>query len=747
MPLNMTPEERRRKAPQVGDRVTAVSIIHDNRTSVQRGESGQVSRRLATSDGHGYEDIEVRWDSGAITITSMQVWDQFLKKAGTSYSGWMGSMFGGGSEPRIGDTVKAIATMGAIGEHRVTIDDVGKVQTIAADRYGTQQMHIVWKVHGSSMSYGPPMPIPFAEWRQWIKKVNLDELDLEEKIKRAGMCSVLSGIVTHLFALGLIVWYFGPTDWTDDKVKKLSLWTILPVVSVLPWVPALSMKKELAIPGLMSLVAVCLVAGMLTVTHCFIFPRSQALHPLAQVPDRLVNVTHHAATNALVCWSDNTRVSTFNSFMRTETRQSTGVDVQSAAGIAFSSMVSPIVPLAVGAVFYFMFIGEFDVFWFAPMRSKTVAVDILDCIVMWDTVFAHDPYFVFEDTSVGIAFSWVFLPIVGVWWLLATFQLKWEFQKTSAESETLPGGISHNAAQQHLWRGMSLGLNFSFLALRIFLRVKAQYCAPIMMLKNCTIWIPNIFPKDKKIGEGSIYEKVHSLTAEVRDYRRTLEDIMRRTKTSLEDDRRRYEMNKNGHHGGGAYGGGGGYNSGSNSPSYELDKMIEGREKLTGRQGFLVPGGQLYQRIQTALDYCNDKTDIKSRRNSVASPEELKAKVQSHLESIQSEVKCVSTETDIIFKKMEQTRRNGGSGGQSSGGYGGGGGGDTAGDAGYISLLHDTLGVIKQDTLKILELHRDKEILRGGDPHGSYEDRLGSAGYDDRHGNIGIGDHGGRGRF
>jgi hypothetical protein len=243
---------------------------------------------------------------------------------------------------------------------------------------------------------------------------------------------------------------------------------------------------------------------------------------------------------------------------------------------------------------------------------------------------------------------------------------------------------------------LSTSLNLSFLAFRAFMRWKAEYSQPILMMKNAVIWIPALWPKDRrnlnKQDEGSLYEKVHVLSAEVKDYRATLESVMRFAQKSLEEDRRRKEDQmrfRNISAGIGGFGGGH-----ARSSTYDLEKIIEGRQKLTGNQGYLANGGQLYNRIQQALDYANEKQQsMMSRRGSIVAPEELKAKFRSHVESIESEVKCVKTETDIIFQKLERAKKEGGA----------------DNDASHIEALHASLNSIKEETLRTLEAHRDKE--------------------------------------
>merc|ERR1711977_488508 len=94
----------------------------------------------------------------------------------------------------------------------------------------------------------------------------------------------------------------------------------------------------------------CLVAGFLTLHHCFILPKTETLNPIAMVPSSLYNETTRASINALVCWSQDSHAATFNKFLEDEAKESTGVELaqrsaQAFLGVPFSSMMSPWIPL------------------------------------------------------------------------------------------------------------------------------------------------------------------------------------------------------------------------------------------------------------------------------------------------------------------------------------------------------------------------------------------------------------------
>jgi len=248
------------------------------------------------------------------------------------------------------------------------------------------------------------------------------------------------------------------------------------------------------------LVHVSMLAGVLTLTHCVIYSHSEDMHPYdaAAIPKDLRGNVSEAGTNALICFSKRAGVENFNKFLAHELHDMGGIRMHR-WGFAFSSAISPLVPICLGLVNYWILWDRSTISW---DFLTVLAVDILDCIVMFDTMFAHDPYFLFEDLD--HAFMWTFVLVLYILWNIATFQLIME--KGSARSSgqrfsanTMPGLTS--------WL-----LNVAFLGLRGVLRAKAMYCTPIFLLKNMYFLVDIPLEVIKKRGEKTgVAEGVHPL--------------------------------------------------------------------------------------------------------------------------------------------------------------------------------------------------------------------------------------------
>jgi len=104
-----------------------------------------------------------------------------------------------------------------------------------------------------------------------------------------------------------------------------------------------------------------------------------------------------------------------------------------------------------------------------------LALDVVDCITMFDTIFAHDPYFLFED--VDHLFMWIFVGCLYFFWNIATLQFYAEMRLRSSQPGSREG--TNNMPGLTSWL-----LNLVFLLLRLALRAKAMFCVPMLMLKN-----------------------------------------------------------------------------------------------------------------------------------------------------------------------------------------------------------------------------------------------------------------------
>lgn len=594
--------------------------------------------------------------------------------------------------PRVGERVRAIR--------------VDQRQQIASGAYGTVKnrfqrsgieiFEFLWDDGRLSQS-------DMSEWDRDVKKVDRNELSPEASTQRAMPRAIMAGFALQIFVLGAIVWYFGPRSWNEGKVKELTIWAGLPLVSLVPWFCSVNCYKAYTVPGLIALVSVCMAAGVLSLTHCFIFPHYRELHPVAEVPSALMNSTNRGSANSLMCWSAHSGASRFHKFLAKEAQTSMGVDVAPVeVGVAFTSVMSPAVLIALGAVYYFVFIGEFDVFFFAPRQSKIVALDIVDCIGMYDTLFAHDPYFVFEGIGFDSYFVFAFIPLLWFWWCLATFQLGYEFQQNS---------MGRGPVEVNTWKKSAVLLNGSFFALRCFLQIRAQYGSTFFMVKNLCIMFPWVWDKDLKSGsadsEGSLLEQNHALRREVGHYRNTFDEVSRFCKRALEDHK--YQRD----HGQGGQGHGQrNMPVADNNPAAELERIREYRAKIVGPRGNLGHDGSLFNVIARARDACDGKTHT-SRRVSIASPEEVTAKFRACVETIHAEATGAATEVDIAFKKIEDKRlaNTGGSTGR----------GDYSQDAGHKDGgLQDALVNVQLEADRMLEQYKDKEHNLYRRPHDSY---------------------------
>lgn len=177
-----------------------------------------------------------------------------------------------------------------------------------------------------------------------------------------------------------------------------------------------------------------------------------------------------AGTNALVCFSKRVNVENFNKFLAGELKD-VGVKMHR-WGLAFSSAISPLVPLSLGVVNYWILWDRSIVAW---DLLTILALDVVDCITMFDTIFAHDPYFLFEDADP--AFMWIFVGCLYLSWNVATIQFSIESKLRSSQAGSGEG--ANNMPGITSWL-----LNLVFLLLRLALRAKAMFCVPVLMLKN-----------------------------------------------------------------------------------------------------------------------------------------------------------------------------------------------------------------------------------------------------------------------
>jgi len=500
---------------------------------------------------------------------------------------------------------------------------------------------------------------------QGYSPVGIHDKDENHSTNNRG--GVAGAIALQFYIVVLMLAYFGPKAWTDPKKKmELLLWLALLVAGFVPWIYACTKSsdvdaKNATIPGLLVLVNLCMVAGVATLTHCLIFPTLTPLTPMADIPKDFhqnVSMFTHASTNALVCFSEQSRIKNLNKFLASEAEDS-GIKVHS-WGVAFSSLMSPWVPMGLFAVYYALCLGwDFDVFWFGPRHSKMVALDIVDCIAMYDTFFAHDPYFLFEDPALPF-FSWIFVAVLWLFWNLSTLQLRDEFNEfakhKSSDQDTnnrelLSPEVSVTPLEPSR-RGLylSVALNLCFLGLRLALRVKAQYCSPIFVVKNVLIWVPELFkilfssglPEADETNASTLPAKYHAMTHERNRLRQALGHIYRTAGDAVpKKDHKRDSYSE------------------YLSDEVYYKKIEESRDKLIlNMDKMMKDGGSVFKAKALA-----NEEETKGRRISVMAnggeeaKREMKAKFLSRVEQIEAEVKENKTEINIELNYLKDRKQ------------------------------------------------------------------------------------------
>lgn len=283
-------------------------------------------------------------------------------------------------------------------------------------------------------------------------------------------CGRFAAVVLLILLWGLIFLFFGPKKMASTSSIDI-ICGLAAVVSVVLAVALASWGNDVFLLGI--LIHVCMFCGVLTLTHCVVYSHPQDLHPYDDVgiPKDLRSNLTYAGTNALICFTKHSRMDNFNEFLADELKD-TGGWLMHRWGIAFSSAISPIVPLMLGVINYWMLWNRSMIVW---DLVSILALDIIDCITMFDTIFAHDPYFLFEDA--GHVFMWIFVVSLYLCWNIATFQLSMELSHRSK-----PHGADTG---ENTFPGLtSWILNALFFTLRCILRAKAMFCVPLLLLKN-----------------------------------------------------------------------------------------------------------------------------------------------------------------------------------------------------------------------------------------------------------------------
>jgi hypothetical protein len=375
-----------------------------------------------------------------------------------------------------------------------------------------------------------------------------------------------------------------------------------------------------------------------------------------------------------------------NEIVERETMTATGVGIAehrgSYLGFPFSSLMSPVVPLALFLIYYMIFVGEFDIFWSSPLRSKIVAWDIIDCISMYDTIFAHDPYFLFEDVHIGGFFTHIYILVLAVFWIGCTFQLRYEFQDFHHHTDD-------ERDEAKAWRvPLTVALNVCFLGLRFFLRVQAQYCTPGLVLKNVAgilIYIPALMYQQAEEEQGhSTYEGYSDPAEEKLAYKAALENVHHFVRKSLDEDKRKWhtDTKHDGRHNHG-------FNVGNaismitnwhaKLPEHERKRfgpdtdvcgerecLHEAKVKLIDE--FMGPRGKFHRALEDARDFAEKKSrdhdsrdhdsgfDLRGAFHRKEDPDELRIKFGSYIGSIASEVRTIEREVKHVFDKIEKKR-------------------------------------------------------------------------------------------